>query len=56
MVKYNLAALALKGFSSCEPARTLYRGLGNWLGGRKRATGKMPSYDPSIFGKILRQT
>ena len=44
MVKYNLAALALKGFSSCEPARSLYRDLGNWLGARKRATGKMPSY------------
>jgi hypothetical protein len=44
MIKYHLTAIALKGFSSCKPARSVYRGLGNWLGGRKRATGKMPSY------------
>jgi len=44
MIKYHLAALALKGFSSCEPARNLYRGLGNRLGGRKRTAGGMPSY------------
>jgi hypothetical protein len=44
MIKYQLTALALKGFSSCRPARGVYRGLGNWLGGRKRAVSKMPSY------------
>src|SRR5215472_17040171 len=44
MVKYHLTALALKGFSCCEPTRTLYRGLGNWLGARKRASAAMPSY------------
>ena len=44
MIKYHLTALALKGFSCCEPAPSLYRGLGNWLGARKRATGKVPSY------------
>jgi hypothetical protein len=44
MIKYHLTAIALKGFSCCKPARSLYRGLGNWLGGRKRRTGKMPSY------------
>jgi hypothetical protein len=44
MIKYHLSALALKGFSSCEPARGLYRGLGNWLGGRQRTVGKMPTH------------
>jgi hypothetical protein len=44
MIKYHLTALALKGFSCCEPARRLYRGLGNRLGARKRATSKVPSY------------
>jgi hypothetical protein len=44
MIKYHLTALALKGFSCCEPARSLYRGLGNWHGARKRASGKVPSY------------
>lgn len=44
MIKYHLAALALKGFSSCETARNLYRGLGNRLGGRKRTVSEMPSY------------
>jgi hypothetical protein len=44
MIKYHAAALALKGFSCCKPARNLYRGLGNWLGARKRTVKKMPSY------------
>ena len=44
MIKYHLTALALKGFSSCPPARGLYRALGNWLGRKKRTVGKMPSY------------
>jgi hypothetical protein len=44
MIKYHIAALALKGFSCCEPARRLYRSLGNWVGARKRAGGVMPGY------------
>ena len=44
MIKYHLAALALKCFSSNKTSRSLYRGLGNWLGGKKRANGKMPFY------------
>jgi hypothetical protein len=44
MIKYHLTALALKGFSCCKPARTIYRGLGNRLGGRQRTTARMPSY------------
>jgi len=44
MIKYHLAALALKGLSSCGSARNLYRKLGNRLGGRKRTVGEIPSY------------
>jgi len=44
MIKYHLTGLALKGFSCCKPASNLYRGLGNWVGARKRTAGKMPSY------------
>jgi len=44
MIKYHVTALALKGFSCCKPARSLYRGLGNRLGGRKRTVGNMPPY------------
>ena len=44
MIKYHAAALALKGFSCCEPARKLYRGLGNRLGGQNRAIHAMPAY------------
>jgi len=51
MIRYHLTAMALKGFSCCRPARNLYRGLGNWVGGRKRAAGKMPSY---YFDRVAR--
>lgn len=44
MMKYQLTALALKGFSWCEPARSFYRGLGNRLGARKRTLNNMPYY------------
>jgi hypothetical protein len=44
MIKYHLTALALKGFSCCQPARALYRGLGNLVGGKNRVIGKMPSF------------
>jgi hypothetical protein len=44
MIKYHLTALALKGFSCCGPARRFYRGLGNYVGARRRAADSMPSY------------
>jgi hypothetical protein len=44
MIRYHLAALALKGFSSSGPARKLYRGLGNRIGGSRREKGEMPAY------------
>ncbi len=44
MIKYHATALALKGFSCCDPARSFCRGPGNWLGARKRTVKKMPSH------------
>jgi hypothetical protein len=44
VIKYDLTALALKGFSYCKPARGLYRDLGNSISSWKRATRKMPGY------------
>jgi len=44
LIRYHVAALTLKGFSCCAPARRLYRGLGNWQGARRRAGGTMASY------------
>lgn len=44
MLKYCLSALTLKAFSSCKPARDLYRRLGNWQGARKRSEATMASY------------
>ena len=44
MLKYHAAALGLKSFSCCKPARSLYRALGNWAGGRRRVIDKMPSH------------
>lgn len=44
MLRYHLAAFTLKVFSCCQPARDLYRGLGNRLGGHKRTIGTMPAY------------
>jgi hypothetical protein len=44
MIRYHMAALALKGFSSSSPARKLYRGLGNRLGGSRREKEGMPAY------------
>ncbi len=43
MIRYHVTALGLKCFSSCKPARSLYRALGNSVGNRKRAAGSMPS-------------
>ena len=44
MIRYHLSALALKGFSCCEPARKFYREIGNRFGGQKRTAGAMPAY------------
>lgn len=44
MIQYHFSALALKGFSCCEPARSHYRALDN-----------MPSYPTSIARAAGRQ-
>jgi hypothetical protein len=44
MMKYYVAGVALKAFSSCAAGRRLYRRLGNWVGGGRRGTGTMPQY------------
>ena len=44
MGKYFAVAIGLKAFSSCPPMRRVYRVLGNRLGGRERALGRMPDY------------
>jgi len=51
MVRYYLTALALKGFSCCAPARSLYRRIGNLAGSRRRANRQMPSY---YFDRVQR--
>jgi cyclopropane fatty-acyl-phospholipid synthase-like methyltransferase len=46
MLRYTLAAAALKAFSVTPQTRKLYRSLGNTLGGKQRAEGRidLPSY------------
>lgn len=44
MIKYTATAFALKAFSVCGPTRSLYRYIGNAVGGRDRANSKMPAY------------
>ncbi len=46
MLRYTLAAAALKAFSATPQTRKLYRSLGNTFGGKQRAKGRidLPSY------------
>ncbi|HKW64954.1 MAG TPA: methyltransferase domain-containing protein [Candidatus Acidoferrum sp.] len=53
MVKYILAATALKCFSAGPQMRGLYRGLGNLAGGRRRSSGKIPSYYLERIKRLL---
>ncbi len=48
MLKYSLAALALKAFSLNAPTRRLYRQIGNTAGGKRREHGEI-SFD--AYGK-----
>jgi len=54
MIRYCATAAVLKAFSFSTPTRRLYRGLGNSVGGRQRASGKMPSYYFSRVQRMLR--
>jgi predicted SAM-dependent methyltransferase len=54
MLKYCLAAIALKAFSCSHMTKRLYRKLGNTLGSKKRAVGKMPNYYVDRINRMLR--
>jgi SAM-dependent methyltransferase len=54
MIKYCATAAALKVFSCSRPTRSLYRGLGNSLGGKRRAADAMPTYYFSRVERMLR--
>ena len=54
MLKYLAVALSLKGFSCGSPMRRLYRKIGNNVGGRQRATGRMPDYYAKRIWRMLR--
>lgn len=53
MIKYTATAFALKAFSICGPTRSLYRILGNSIGGRGRANSTMPDYYCERVERIL---
>jgi hypothetical protein len=44
MIRYVAAAVALKIFSCCSPARNVYRMLGNLVGGKGRMDAPLPSF------------
>jgi SAM-dependent methyltransferase len=54
MIKYVAVALSLKSFSSCPEMRRLYRQIGNNIGGRRRASGRMPTYYAARVKRMLR--
>jgi SAM-dependent methyltransferase len=54
MVRYVLAATALKCFSAGPQMRGLYRSLGNLAGGRRRSRGRIPSYYIERIKRLLR--
>ena len=54
MIKYITVAVGLKGFSCGSPMRRLYRTVGNHIGGRKRATGRMSDYYAKRIRRMLR--
>lgn len=54
MVRYYLSAMALKAFSCSPLTRSLYRGLGNNLGGKRRGMGPMPPFYLDRVNRMLR--
>lgn len=54
MIKYVMAATALKCFSAGPQMRGLYRRLGNLGGGQRRSRGKIPSYYLERIKRLLR--
>src|SRR5712691_4249305 len=54
MIKYCLSAMVLKAFSSSPLTKRIYRRLGNTLGSKKRAAGRMPIYYLHRVNRMLR--
>ncbi len=54
MLKYCLSAMALRAFSSSRLTKRMYRRLGNSLGGKKRAVGRMPDFYLARINRMLR--
>lgn len=54
MIKYCLTAMSLKAFSCTPLTRTMYRSLGNAVGGKRRATEAMPGYYLDRINRMLR--
>jgi len=54
MIKYVMAATALKCFSAGPQMRGLYRRLGNLAGGQRRSRGRIPSYYLERIKRLLR--
>ena len=54
MLRYCSAALALKAFSCSPLTRRAYRALGNTVGSKRRATGRMPGYYLDRVNRMLR--
>lgn len=53
MIKYILAAIALKTFSISPLTTKIYRKLGNKVGAKKRATGQIPIDNINRVNRIL---
>ncbi len=56
MIKYCAAALVLKAFSCSPQAKKVYRILGNSIGSKRRAAGKMPDYYLRRVERMLRMS
>ena len=54
MVKYYMTAMTLKGFSISPLTRSIYRKLGNNIGGKRRASSPMPKYNIERVNRMLR--
>ena len=54
MLKYYFVSIVLKAFSSSKISKNGYRYIGNYLGNKKRASEKIPSYYYSRINRMLR--
>jgi cyclopropane fatty-acyl-phospholipid synthase-like methyltransferase len=54
MLRYCVSAAALKAFSCSDATKRIYRLLGNSVGARQRARGRMPTYYVERINRMLR--